>query len=119
MLVTYENIPRDVNDLIALLKKEGSLSVDFQRKNNQRLRKALSLVGESEKARLSSTTFWGRLKHIFLSMRVAYYDAVFGSRDRGFGLAILIATIVWWHIKEFESVMVDQETNRLNFVART
>ena len=119
MLVTFENIPRDANDLIALLKKEGSLSVDFDRKNNQRLKKALTLVGESEKARYSSTTFWSRLKCILLSMRVAYYDVVFGSRDRGFGLAILIATIVWWHLKEFESVMMDQKTNRINFVART
>jgi len=119
MLVTFDNIPRDPNDLIALLKNEGSLSVNFKRGNSQRLKKALALAVESEKARYSSTTFWSWLKYALLALRVAYYDAVFGSRDKGFGLSILIATIVWWHLKEFEAVIVDSNTNRINFVVRT
>ncbi|MCP4975310.1 MAG: hypothetical protein GY931_04040 [Maribacter sp.] len=119
MLVTFESIPRDPNDLIALLKKESSLSVNFNRKNSQRLKRALTLVVESEKARYSSTSFWSWSKYALLALKVAYYDVVFGSRDRGFGLSVLIATIVWWHLKEFEAEIVDSKTNRVNFIART
>ncbi len=114
-----EDFPKSYDELLDKLNREGSISVEFEEMNKQRLKASFDRINKMNLLLARRNRFLGSVIYFIYSMWVGLIDVVFTPKDKGFEYAHLVYSVAWSKISKFHGESVAGGRARVIFYART
>jgi len=114
-----DDLPNSYEDLLSKLQREGTISVEFEEKNKQRLKASFDRVNKTESLLANRKGLFGSIAYFIYSIWVGVVDVIFSPKDIGFDRALLVYTVLWGKISNYEGESLEAGIARVTFYART
>jgi len=114
-----DDFPQSYNDLFEKLKFDGKISVEFIEKNKKGLKLGFDRINKLETILMGRKSIFRPIKYYAYSAYVGVVNVVLSPKDQGFDRALLIYTVAWRHIANYDGMSLPNGMARITFNART